>query len=65
MRVVLETHDNKEYVENIEGFDLAQFINEVNSETHKMIIFGGVGISKNLIKVVNTNPIVADDSPVQ
>lgn len=62
MRVSLQTHDGKEYVEYIEDFNLTEFVNEVNSETHKMIIFGSIALSKNLIKLVDTNPVVDEES---
>lgn len=54
MIVKLQLHDGIRYNEEIADFDLDEFINEVNTDSHKMIKFGRVGIMKSAIKTVDT-----------
>ncbi|WP_341323356.1 hypothetical protein NSQ62_07750 [Solibacillus sp. FSL H8-0523] len=56
MIVNLLLHDGIKYSEEISTFDLDQFISEVNTDTHKMIKFGRVGVMKTAIKTVDTIP---------
>lgn len=55
MRIKIETHDAKIYIQDIQEFDLAKFIEEVNKDPYQMIQFGNVGLTKNSIKTVETN----------
>lgn len=55
MKVTLYLHDGTKHEEDVKDFNLADFIEEVNTEQHKMIQFGGLGIMKNAIKMIDTN----------
>lgn len=59
MNVKLYLHDGTKYEENVEGFNLIEFIAKINKDSHEMIQFGGLGITKNAIKMVDTNPTEA------
>lgn len=56
MIVKITMHDNTKYVEEIEDFDLASFIEEINTSSHRMIQFGRVGVIKSGIRKVDTIP---------
>lgn len=63
MNVKLELHDGKQYEETIESFNLLNFIEEINTDQHKMIQFGRYGFIKGSIKVVDSTdgaPIVVN-----
>lgn len=61
----LYLHDGTEHEEVIENFNLVEFIESVNTDQHKMIQFGGIGVMKTQIKKVDTNqPEVAPEPEV-
>lgn len=55
MKVKVELHDGKNYIQDIQEFDLSEFIGEVNKDPYQMIQFGSKGLTKNTIKTIETN----------
>lgn len=52
MNVRITLNDNQKFEAYLEGFVLADFINDINQNTHQMIQFGNKGIAKHTIKIV-------------
>lgn len=63
MRIKIILLDNKSYEADFVDFTMANFLNEINTNSDQMMQFGGVGVAKRMIKAVE--PLEEEIQPVE